>query len=419
MKAVILAGGKGERLAEISGGVPKPMMPLCGKPALLRQTEVLKCEGISDFIIVVGYKADKIKEYFGSGSDFGVNVTYFEEDEPLGTGGALPLLGINDDILLCSGDLLFDFSLERMAAFHKEKNALVTLFAHPSSHPGDSTAIVTDPDGRVKGFAPKESRELNRNLSNAGIQILSREFISSIKGEGKLDLDRDIISPAVGKGGVYAYRCTEYVHDIGTPERFARAENDIKLGIPEMRSLRNKQKAVFLDRDGTINVYKGYISKPEDIELIPGAAEAINIIHDKGYLAVLITNQAVIARGECTFEELDEIHARLEELLGEKGAYLDAVYFCPHHPDSGFPGERPEYKIKCSCRKPSPGMILSAVKDLNIDLDTSVMAGDAMCDVQTAKNAGCKSALLACGKQEKEKEGVADYPDLISFAKSL
>jgi len=420
IKAVILAGGKGTRLAGIGGEIPKPLVPVCGKPVLERQIEVLAREGITDITIVIGHLGGMIKEYFSDGSRFGVKISYFEETTPLGTGGALPLLPVSEDILLCSGDLVFDFTLSLMLDYHRRKGALITVLAHPNSHPADSTAIVADSEGRILKFVPKEQKHGDyANLSNAGIQLISRRFLETLNISGAADLDRDILAPACESGGVYAYRCTEYVHDMGTPKRLKKAEEDISRGIPAMRNLTHKQKAVFLDRDGTINVYKGYITNPDDIELLPGAAEAVKMINESGMLAVIATNQAVIARGECTFEELAAINARLETLLGKKGAYTDRLYFCPHHPDGGFPGERAEYKTVCECRKPAPGMLLRAAEDMNIDLAASFMVGDSLRDRETAVNAGCRGILLSCGKYEEEAQGLADYPDLLSFAKTL
>ena len=125
---------------------------------------------------------------------------------------------------------------------------------------------------------------------------------------------------------------------------------------------------MFLDRDGTINIEKGFLTDAEDFELIEGAAKAIRTINQSEYLAVVCTNQPVIARGECTFNKLREIHDKMETLLGQEGAYLDAIYYCPHHPDKGFEGERPEYKIDCDCRKPNDGLLRKAAADFNIDL---------------------------------------------------
>lgn len=419
MKAVILAGGKGTRIACVRADLPKPMLPLGGKSVLERQIETLKENGVEDFTIVTGYLADEIEQYFGGGEKLGVHITYYRETEPLGTAGALLRMSFEDDFLLSGGDLVFDFDLSRMLAFHKQKNALATLFAHPNSHPYDSTLIVSDADGRVTGFLAKENKkpEYYENLCNAGIQIISPALLAMCDKRGKADLDSDVITPAVVTGRIYAYRSAEYVRDMGTPERYARAERDLVAGTVRAGNMKNKRPAVFLDRDGTINVFKGLISRPEQIELIDGAAQAIRRINEAGMPVVIITNQPVIARGDCTLEELRQIFNKLETLLGEEGAYLDAICFCPHHPDDGFPGERKEFKIECECRKPKPGMLLRAAEEMNLDLSRSYMVGDHAKDVEAGRRAGCIPVFVRTGIQMPDPEGCLVYDDLISFVR--
>lgn len=132
----------------------------------------------------------------------------------------------------------------------------------------------------------------------------------------------------------------------------------------------------------------------DDFELIPGIAEAIKKINASGYLCIVVTNQPVIARGEVTVNELDTIHKKMETELGLKGAYIDGLYYCPHHPHKGYDGEVPELKIECDCRKPKPGMLLKAAKDFNIDLSQSYMVGDSENDIKAGMAAGCKSILV-------------------------
>lgn len=128
--------------------------------------------------------------------------------------------------------------------------------------------------------------------------------------------------------------------------------------------------------------------------MLDGVSEAIKKINQSGYLAVVITNQPVIARGEVTWDELHEIHKKMDTLLGKDGAYIDGLYICPHHPDKGFEGERLEYKFDCDCRKPKPGLLMQAAKDFNIDLYESYMIGDSIRDVEAGKAAGCKDSVL-------------------------
>ncbi len=420
MRAVILAGGLGTRMAGLYPGLPKPLIPVGGKPVLTRQIETLVRQGITEITLVTGYMADRVASVFGDGSAYGAHIAYFAEETPLGTAGALYRMDLDGDFLLLSGDLVFDFDVAAMLAFHKEKNALATLFAHPNAHPADSTLLETDADERVLRFLPKEHRSgWHENLCNAGVQILSAQLFRSSPHEDAVDLDREVLRPALETGRVFAYRSAEYVKDMGTPERLAAAERDLAAGLVAAKNKARPQRAVFLDRDGTLNVMGDFVTSPEPLELIPGAAQAVKRINESGFLAILITNQPVIARGECTEETLKEIHNKLETLLGEEGAYLDAIYYCPHHPDGGYPGEIPELKIVCDCRKPAPGLILRAVNDFNINLSASYMVGDSWRDIHAAANAGCMPVYLGPALPEGSPANTLRFPDLKAFADTL
>ncbi|MCR4842708.1 MAG: HAD family hydrolase, partial [Eubacterium sp.] len=221
----------------------------------------------------------------------------------------------------------------------------------------------------------------------------------------KIDLDRQLLKPYTASGRMYCYDSTEYVRDMGTPERYDTVCRDEKNGTVAARNYSNKQKAIFLDRDGTINRHVGFISSPGEFELLPGVARAIRRINESGYLAVVVTNQPVVARGEVSFEGLREIHNKMETELGKEGAYLDGIYYCPHHPDSGFEGEVPDLKFECECRKPRPGMLLSAAEDFNIDLSESWMIGDGDRDIGAGINGGCRTVLI--GKGDFGQDGTA------------
>ena len=420
MKAIILAGGRGTRLAALRSDIPKALMPVCGKPVLVRQLEALRREGIRDVVLVCGHLAQQIRDFCGSGDAFGMRIEYYTEAQPLGTAGALFHLDLREDFLLLNGDLVFDVDLGSMLDFHERNRAHATLFAHPSTHPFDSTWIGAGEDGRVYAFCRADERPaFAHNLSNAGIAILSPELLRRCTLREPMDLDRDVLRPNVDGCRIFAYKSYEYVKDMGTPQRLAETERDLAAGIPGKRRKDRPHAAVFLDRDGTLNVFKGYISEPDAIELIGGAAEAVRRINEKGYLAVLATNQPVVARGACSIETLDEIHCRLEDLLGAQGAYLDGLYYCPHHPDKGFAGENPLYKTECTCRKPKPGMLLRAAAELNVDLTASYMVGDTLTDVQTALNAGCRPVLLSEDTDDLHAQGIQVFPDLLRFAETL
>ena len=410
MKTVIMAGGRGSRIAELFPDIPKPLIPVDGMPILEREIRSLASQGFRDLILTVGYLADKIMAYFGDGTQLGVKIDYFVEETPLGNAGALFQLRDkigNEPFFLLNADAAFDVDFNRMLDFHKNHGGLVTLFTHPNSHPYDSGLIIAGKDEKVEKWLSKEDDrpQWYNNRVNAGLHVIDPKVLElSLKNleidpitgfpKGKVDLDRQILKPLCGTGKMFCYNSPEYVKDMGTPERFHQVEADYKNGVVQAKNLHNKQKAVFLDRDGTINKYVGFLRNIDDFELIEGVSEAIKMINQSGYLAIVVSNQPVIARGEVTWDELHEIHKKMETLLGKDGAYIDSIYICPHHPDKGFEGERPEYKFECDCRKPKPGLLLQAAKDFNIDLSQSIMIGDSERDVEAGKNAGCKDSVL-------------------------
>ncbi|MCR5232121.1 MAG: HAD-IIIA family hydrolase [Acholeplasmatales bacterium] len=398
MKVVIMAGGKGTRISSVRSDIPKPMLEIDGKPVLEREIECLKEQGFDDIIITVSHLGDIIKDYFKDGSQFGVKIEYFTEVEPLGNAGALFRLKdkLTEDFLLLNADAIFDIDFNRFVKYHKEKGGLVTLFTHPNSHPYDSGLIIANDNMEVLSWLTKEDTRPTyyKNRVNAGLHVISPKVLEKVIDTPKIDLDRQLLKPLAGSGLMFVYDSPEYVKDMGTPERYYLVESDYKLGIVRSRNLANKQKAIFLDRDGVINKMVGFLKNIDDFELLDGVSEAIKMINHSNYLAIVITNQPVIARGDVTLDELNMIHNKMETLLGLDGAYLDHIYYCPHHPDKGFPGEVLEYKIKCDCRKPAPGMILKAAKDFNIDLENSYMIGDMKSDILCGKNAGCKTALI-------------------------
>lgn len=404
-----MAGGRGTRIAELFPDIPKPLIPVDGIPILEREIRSLAAQGFDDIILTVGYLADKIISYFGDGSKLGVKIDYFVEKTPLGNAGAL--LRLQDKIgsepfLLLNADAAFDVDFRRMVEYHKQKGALVTLFTHPNSHPYDSGLIIADKEGRVEQWLSKEDErpQWYDNRVNAGLHIIDPKVLEqaakTVDLTKKVDLDRQLLKPLCGTGKVFCYDSPEYVKDMGTPDRFHQVENDYKAGIVVAKNLHNKQRAIFLDRDGTINKYVGFLRNIEDFELIDGVAEAIKLINQSGHLAIVVTNQPVIARGEVSWDELNEIHRKMQTLLGQQGAYLDGIYICPHHPDKGFEGERPEYKIVCDCRKPKPGLLLRAAKDFNIDLSQSYMIGDDARDVEVGENAKVRKSIKI-GRNEK------------------
>ena len=405
-----MAGGKGTRISELFPNLPKPLIPIGGVPVLEREITSLAKQGLDDIILTVSYFSDKIISHFGDGHRLGVSIEYYIENSPLGNAGALFKLRnkLTEPFLLLNADAIFDVDFSRLVGFHKTHGGLVTLFTHPNNHPYDSGLIIADNNGMVEKWLAKEDErpKYYRNRVNAGIHVIDPAVLEMVDGSRvgemdkvsgkvtKIDLDRQLLKPLSGTGKMFCYDSPEYVKDMGTPDRYNAVCTDFEAGIVQAKNLSNKQKAVFLDRDGTVNVYKGFLRNIEDFELIPGVTDAIKKINASGYLAIVVTNQSVIARGEVTWDELEAIHNKMETLLGLEGAYLDGIYFCPHHPHKGFEGEVPELKFDCDCRKPKPGMLLKAKENFNIDLSQSFMVGDGEDDMKAGIAVGCKSVLI-------------------------
>lgn len=428
MKTVIMAGGRGTRISSVASDIPKPMIQVEGKPVLEHELECLRDQGFTDIIITVSHLGHIIMEYFGDGSGispatgrpFGVKIEYFVEDIPLGNAGALFHLKdkLCEDFLLLNADAVFNVDFKRFVAFHKEKGGLVTLFTHPNDHPYDSGLIIANQAGAVENWLTKEDKRAGyyQNRVNAGLHVVSPKILDQEITTAKVDLDRQLLKPLAGTGKMFVYDSPEYVKDMGTPERYEAVCHDFASGKVQAKNLANPQKAIFLDRDGTLNRYVGFLRDADQLELLPGVSEAIRKINASGYLAIVITNQPVIARGEVTEVELKNIHNKLETLLGQEGAYVDAIYYCPHHPHKGYEGEIPELKIDCNCRKPKPGLILRAARDYNIDLQRSYMVGDSDSDVLAGINAGCHTAILGDGGSNAD---TGSYSSLLEFVEHV
>lgn len=413
MKTIIMAGGRGTRISTLYPDIPKPLIPIGGVPVLEREIGSLRDQGFTELILTVSHMGDKIMDYFGDGSKLGVSIQYYNETTPLGNAGALFKLRdqLTDDFLLLNADAIFDVDFNRMVDFHRSHGGLVTLFTHPNSHPYDSGLLIAEENLSVRQWLAKEDARpiYYKNRVNAGLHVISPAVVDMVEIDAdrigsvdettgksiKIDLDRQLLKPLAGTGKMFCYDSPEYVKDMGTPERYYSVLFDFKAGTVKAKNLKNKQKAVFLDRDGTINKYVGFLRNIDHFELIDGVAEAIREINESGYLCIVITNQPVIARGEVTVPELNEIHNKMETLLGLESSYVDGIYYCPHHPHKGYEGEVPELKIDCDCRKPKPGMIFKAAQDFNIDLQESWMVGDDENDIKAGIAAGCKTALIS------------------------
>ena len=401
MQAVILAGGKGTRLASIHAQIPKPMVPVGGQPLLEHQVKLLNDAGVNEIFVLVNHLKESIQQYFQHGEKWGVKITYYEETEPLGTVGGVKAIEehLSGDFVVLYGDVMMDIDIKRLIDFHSSKKSDCTLVVHPNDHPYDSDLVDIDLDGRIVGFhsKPHDPQQYYRNLVNAGCYVFGKKILQYLKRGVKADFGKDIFPDLVNTVKMFGYNTSEYLKDMGTPDRLEKVTNDLLSGKIAARNLRHKQRAIFLDRDGVLNIDREYIASPNDLVLFPFTAEAVKKINGTRFLAIVVTNQPVVARNQCTEAELQIIHNKLDTELGVHHALLDAIYYCPHHPDKGYPDENPVYKIDCHCRKPKPGMLLDAARDFNIDLAASYFVGDHQRDIEAGKRAGVKTIGVRTG----------------------
>ncbi len=406
----ILAGGMGTRLRSRTGNLPKPMAPVLGKPVLEHLIDMCVRAGFPRIALLVHHEHQMIERHFGNGASLGAELTYCVEIEARGTAGALhdALPFLAPQFLVLYGDTFCDVDLNAMMGWHQRTKASATLFLHPNDHPSDSDLVAVDEKQRVTAVYPypRLGRLPSRNLVNAALYVFEKDIISNyLPPQGKADIAKNTLPKMLDSGvSVSGYVSPEYVKDMGTPERLDKVEFQVDLGVADRLSSRQPRQAVFVDRDGTLNVERGLISRPENLELIEGAARAISRLNKAGWLTVAVTNQPVVARGDVSWSALEKIHIKLDELLGDDAAYLDKLYYCPHHPDSGFPGEIRALKFCCECRKPDTGMIDSAVKDLNISRQDSWIVGDSTSDILAGQRAGLRTILVETGHGGKDRK---------------
>jgi len=407
VKAIIVAGGEGRRIGSVAKGVPKPLLEIGGRPVVEHQLRLLRRYGVGEVHLTV--RAEHLavfKERFADGKPLGLALHYHAETEPLGTAGGIGriLEKFPGEFFVLYGDVMVNMDLAHLAEFHRSRRAAATLVVHPTDHPADSDLVELGESGRIRAFHPKPRPPgfYCRNVANAGLYVLS-PAVAGFLPQGPGDFVRDVFPRALRGGApLFGYATREYLRDIGSPARLESVGSDWASGKVEKSHLDYALPAVFLDRDGTLCELVRDLHRIEDLRLVPGAAEAVRRLNESFYLAVVVTNQPVVARGLCTLEQLDRIHAKLETLLGERGAKLDALYFCPHHPDPGSPSENPKFKLRCECRKPSGGLIRRAVAELNIDLARSVMIGDSTVDIETGKRAGIRTILVLTGEAGRD-----------------
>lgn len=386
-QCVILIGGLGTRLGDAVKSIPKPMLEVAGKPFLVHLIEEISRFGFTDFILLAGYKADVVKEFFAAYQPVNpqLKIQVITEQSPLGTAGALLMAKdiLADFFLLCNGDSFFDCNLLKITVPYANKETLVRMALKPVEQNSRYGRVLCH-EYIITSFAERDEK-LGKGLMNTGIYFIRKEILHEIK-HSPCSLEGDIFPRLANEGKIehHIFRDAYFI-DIGIPDDFVKACNTISTALA--------RPAVFFDRDGVLNHDYGYVHNIDNFVWIHGAKEAILACNDAGYFVFVVTNQAGIARGLYKEEDMHSLHAFMQNELHEIGAHIDAFAFCPHHPD----GVVTELRKKCTCRKPESGMILELLKKWPVKKEKSFLVGDKESDLIAANNANIKALLFSDG----------------------
>jgi histidinol-phosphate phosphatase family protein len=379
------------------------LVRVAGTPLVERQIALLVRYGVDEIFLTTGYGADVLAERLGAGSRLGVRLQHVRETTPLGTAGGVAALRdrIRGDFLVLYGDVVVNMDLARLLDFHRRAGADATLVVHPNDHPYDSDLVDLDAAGRVRAFHPKPRPDGGPDLPNlvsAGLYVLSPAALEHIEVGVHQDFVKDVFPRMQAAGArLCGYRTTEYLKDTGTVERLEKVERDLESGKVNALHGDHLRPTVFLDRDGVIIAEVNGVHEPDQLELLDGATRAIRRLNQAGWLVGVVTNQPDVAKGFLDESELERIHHRLERRLGDEGAWLDGLAYCPHHPERNFAGERPELKIACACRKPQPGLLAKLAEQLPVEREASVVIGDSWRDMAAAHAYGVDAIGVCTG----------------------
>jgi D,D-heptose 1,7-bisphosphate phosphatase len=371
-QAVVLAGGLGTRLGEKTMSLPKPMMDVAGLPYLDYLIRHLVRQGIAEIVLSVGHLHNTISEFFGDGSGHGVSIRYVVEDQPLGTGGALRncLSHLSDRFFVLNGDTLFDVNLAALSMASDQHVMALKSVPDMARYGG-----VKIHEGKVTRFI--EKGESGPGSINGGVLCLNRKAVEEMP-HGKSSIEVDLLPTLVANRSLDAFTSDTFFIDIGLPESLQEAQTEIPAW--------EKKPIAFLDRDGVLNHDSVHLFRIEEFKWIPGAVDAVRHLNDSGYHVVIVTNQAGIAKGCYTEEEFMALTDWMKFELWQRGAHVDAVYFCPFHPE----GVVEAYRKDSEDRKPRPGMLLRAMRELPHSFSGSFFVGDQVSDRMAAEAAGVR-----------------------------
>lgn len=386
-QAVVLVGGRGSRLADLTLQIPKPLLPIDGDRVFLDYImELIARHGYTDIVLLAGYLGEQVERRYTARTIGEATIRVLREPAPLGTGGALTVAReiLDDAFVLMNGDALFDINLRALEVEARTGGALATLALKAVDDASRYGRVIME-DGRIVAFLEKDVRVRGPGTINGGVYVLQRGLLDLI-GRTPCSIERDVFPRLAERDDLRGRAFEGYFIDIGTPESLARGRRE----LPENRV----RPAAFLDRDGVLNIDRGYTHRPEDLHLVPGAAEAVRRLNDLGYLVLVVSNQAGIARGYYSISDAVLFNQALQARLACEGAHIDRFYISPYHPD----GTVPAFATDHEDRKPNPGMLRRAFAEWPIAKAGSFLIGDKATDIEAAERAGLRGFLLAGGR---------------------
>ena len=386
-QAVILVGGLGTRLGELTARTPKPLLPVAGRPFVEHLLQEVSRYGFRKATLLAGRFGDQVRATYDGQVIFDLAVDVVVEPSPMGTGGALAFAAaearLDPEFLLMNGDSWIDMDLVRLVrnweAARTERPGTRAQLLLQTVPDAARYGTVSAKDGLVTVFQEKSPESANRpGQINAGVYVLDRTILKDVPSDRVTSLETDILPKLVADGRVVSILAPEgsYFIDIGLPDTYLRADEEL------MRHRR--RPAIFLDRDGTLNVDRGYTHKITDLSWQPDARQAVKYANDAGYYVFVVTNQAGVARGLYQESDVIAFHAEMQSQLYEIGAHVDAFEWCPFHVD----GTVAAYRQDSRHRKPSPGMIEDLVDVWPVDMSRSLLIGDSPDDMKAAEAAG-------------------------------
>ncbi len=374
-KALILAGGKGTRLASVVQDKPKPMADIAGLPFLHYMILTLKKNGIEEVVFLVGHLREVIMDYFQS-SYHGVVISYEIEAEPRGTGGLIYELAKQwqEPIFLINGDTYFDLDIQALVAKTEQSEIIIAVRAVEHS---DRYGVLEINDDRIVGF--KEKTWIDQGYINGGIYMLPAGVFNDFDLPFSFSLEKDFFEAYKDSLHIKPFYSQGYFIDIGIPDDYQKAQTTIPSQLlPKL----DKSWTLFLDRDGVINTHRpdDYVKNETEFEWIAGSKEAIRDLSQIVGRVLVVTNQQGIGKGMMTEYDLDKIHWKMQTELEAIGGRIDRVYYCPHLA-----------AIKPKCRKPNTGMAEQAQQDFpEISFSKSIMIGDSDSDIEF----GCRLGMF-------------------------